>query len=240
MIGFEIGCSRPFRVRTETVGSAVARRRPWRLLLATDLHLTRRRRHLAERLASTAAELAPDVVVFGGDLVDRRGGLAVLARLVESLTAVTRVIAIPGNHDRWCGVDAVRDAVVTNGGDWLPAAPVELADATRSPVRFDAVVTARADSGVTRVLVAHHPVAVQAAAQAGYTAVLAGHLHGGQCVLWRRGERMYPGAWLSRWNGERFRVAGTTMLVSNGLADTLPIRFRCPREVVLCHLHAGA
>jgi predicted MPP superfamily phosphohydrolase len=38
------------------------------------------------------------------------------------------------------------------------------------------------------------------------------------------------------WTGLRFELGGTTLLVSRGAADTLPARFRCPREVLLCEL----
>jgi predicted MPP superfamily phosphohydrolase len=66
--------------------------------------------------------------------------------------------------------------------------------------------------------------------------VLAGHLHGGQCVLATFKDKLYPAAWLHRWHGLRFHGEGSLMLVSRGLADTLPVRFNCPREVLLCEL----
>ena len=31
-------------------------------------------------------------------------------------------------------------------------------------------------------------------------------------------------------------IAGAVMLVSRGVADTLPFRFNCPREVLLCEM----
>jgi predicted MPP superfamily phosphohydrolase len=86
-------------------------------------------------------------------------------------------------------------------------------------------------------LVAHHPAhAAASAVEFGDDIAFAGHLHGGQCVWWQRGQRLYPGAWFSRWTGLRFELGATTLLVSRGVADTLPVRFRCPREVLLCEL----
>src|SRR5262249_7134221 len=87
-----------------------------------------------------------------------------------------------------------------------------------------------------RVLCAHDPSLFPHAAAAGYPLVLAGHLHGGQCVLATRNDRLYPPAWVHRWHGLRFRAGDSQMLVSRGLADTLPVRFNCPREVLLCDL----
>ncbi|HYC78851.1 MAG TPA: hypothetical protein VEI02_14595, partial [Planctomycetota bacterium] len=68
----------------------------------------------------------------------------------------------------------------------------------------------------------------------------AGHLHGGQCVFFRRGARLYPGAWFNRWTGLRFDVGATKLFVSLGLGDTLPLRWNCPREVVTLDLTAAA
>jgi predicted MPP superfamily phosphohydrolase len=76
-----------------------------------------------------------------------------------------------------------------------------------------------------------------AARATGFDVVLAGHLHGGQLVLFESGGRLYPYAWIDRWNGLRFDLPGTTLVVSRGVADALPLRVRCPREVVLCELY---
>jgi predicted MPP superfamily phosphohydrolase len=88
--------------------------------------------------------------------------------------------------------------------------------------------------GPYSILCAHDPVIFPHAAACGYDLVLAGHLHGGQCVLGHYNGRMYPAGWFFTWNGDRFTRNSTTMLVSKGLNDTLPIRWNCPREVILC------
>ena len=85
-----------------------------------------------------------------------------------------------------------------------------------------------------RLLCTHHPGDFPAAAAAGYGLVLAGHLHGGQCVLATRQGRLYPAAWIYRWHGLRFAEWEAVLLVSRGAGDTLPVRFNCPREVILC------
>ncbi len=82
----------------------------------------------------------------------------------------------------------------------------------------------------------HAPAIFPQAAQAGYRLVLAGHLHGGQCVLATRHGRQYPAAWFHRWHGLRFHQDEATLLVSRGMADTFPFRFNCPREVLLCEI----
>jgi len=57
-----------------------------------------------------------------------------------------------------------------------------------------------------------------------------------QCVLATRRGRLYPGAWFARWTGLRFSAGDSTMLVSRGAADTLPLRWNCPREVIACEI----
>jgi predicted MPP superfamily phosphohydrolase len=121
----------------------------------------------------------------------------------------------------------LRAAVECAGGHWLPARPLA------APVAIDGECRDRPGAGA-RVLCAHFPSVFPAAAAAGYCLVLAGHLHGGQCVLATYRGRQFPAAWFHRWHGLRFAVGGTTMLVSRGVADTLPLRFNCPREVLVC------
>jgi hypothetical protein len=55
-------------------------------------------------------------------------------------------------------------------------------------------------------------------------------------VLAERNGMLYPGAWFFRWNGLQFLERSCMMLVSRGMADTLPLRWNCPREVLLCEL----
>jgi predicted MPP superfamily phosphohydrolase len=241
--GFELGCRGPLLVRRERVaaGARGARTgRPWRLFYASDLHFTARRRSLAAHLVAAAEDERPDAVLLGGDLIDRRTGLELLAATVRQLTTLAPVLAVPGNHDAWLGLAAVRAAVRAAGGQWLPDADAALHRPGNAPLHLHARVERREAGEAARVLVAHSPEVITAAAAAGYDLVLAGHLHGGQCVLWRRGPRLYPGAWFSRWTGLRFTVGGTTLLVSRGAADTLPVRFRCPREVLSCTLGVAA
>ena len=231
--GFELGCRAPLLVRRERVGTAAA---AWQLLYASDLHLTKARAFLVEQLAAVAKAHRPDVVLLGGDLVDRQNGLPVLTEAVRALAGAAPVLVVAGNHDAWCGLDRVRDAIVAGGGQWLADRDVVMSRAGRRDLQLHAVAHASDPREALRVLVGHHPAIGERAAAHRYDVALAGHLHGGQCVWWERRGLLYPGAWLSRWNGLRFQLGTTTLLVSRGVADTLPVRFRCPREVVLCEL----
>jgi predicted MPP superfamily phosphohydrolase len=225
---FEFGASGALHIRQETVRLGLAW--PVRLLYASDLHLGRWwTQCVPEQLLDAARQASPDVILLGGDLADRPRALADLHRLVRSLLRVAPVHAVPGNHDVQAGLRDVQAAVESAGGGWLPAHPAN------HPLHIDGTI----DGAITnrpRLLCAHYPGVFPAALAAGYRLVLAGHLHGGQCVLATRRNKLYPAAWFDRWHGLRFRDGAGTMLVSRGVADTLPLRFNCPREVILCEI----
>ena len=90
--------------------------------------------------------------------------------------------------------------------------------------------------GHVRVLCAHDPRIWKTSRHAGYDLVLAGHLHGCQTGRLRvsrpvvSGRVLYPYCFLNDHRGS------ARLVVSRGVSDLLPIRWRCPREVVLCHV----
>ena len=71
---------------------------------------------------------------------------------------------------------------------------------------------------------------------AGYDLVLAGHLHGCQWVACEYRARLFPGALLYPYCFLNDRCGSTRLVVSRGVSDLVPIRWQCPREVVLCHV----
>lgn len=229
--GLEFGAFRLPGIRRERIDWHLPQ--PIRLLYASDLHLghgwTRR---VPEHLLALARQIRPDLILLGGDLVDGAEALETLSFLLAELIDVAPVHAIAGNHDQRAGLAAVRDAVRKVGAHWLLDHPIE------HPLRIEATL-ARSDlssSRRVRILCAHAPAVFPAAVAAGYRLVLAGHLHGGQCVLATHRGKQYPAAWFHRWHGLRFRQGDAEMLVSRGMADTFPVRFNCPREVLLCEI----
>lgn len=220
----EVGARRPLLVRRESVANIGARKR---LLFASDLHLRKNGpRHIVDGLLEIASRECPDLVLLGGDLVDWTSGLEALQSLVRRLSSVAALCAVAGNHDRWIGVDRVRAAVAVGGGHWLEDAPWFLTpDCAIYGSREQPV-----QSASYHLLCTHYPVA----SARPFDLTLSGHFHGGQFVLYQRHGRLYPGAFLYRWNGLRFEDKdGRTLLISRGVQDTLPLRWNCPREVLI-------
>jgi len=222
----EVGARRPLLVRRESVAHIDVRKR---VLFASDLHLRRHGpRHIVDGLLEIASKECPDLVLLGGDLVDWTSGLEALQSLVYGLSRVGTVAAVAGNHDRWIGVTRVRAAVLAGGGRWLEDAPWFLTS--------DCVVYGSCEQPVQvasrHLLCIHHPGT--SALGRHFDLTLSGHLHGGQFVFYQRRGRFYPGAFLYRWNGLRFDDQnGKTLLISRGVQDTLPLRWNCPREVLI-------
>jgi predicted MPP superfamily phosphohydrolase len=224
--GLEFGSFRPLLVRREAVHLGLAR--PLSVLYASDLHLghwwTRR---VSEQLLRAAQEARPDLILLGGDLADNAEALSLLGACVRALGELAPVHAVPGNHDRRAGITKVRATVFAAGGHWLPDRPLDHGlriEGTLDPTPSDC----------PRLLCAHYPSDFPAARAAGYRVVLAGHLHGGQCVFATRQGRLYPAAWVHGWHGLRFAEDASVMFVSRGAGDTFPFRINCPREVILC------
>lgn len=87
----------------------------------------------------------------------------------------------------------------------------------------------------TRIVLAHHPHAFDAAAQSGAALTLAGHTHGGQLMLTKNlgaGPMMYR-----YWSG-LYRKGNSHLVVSNGAGNWLPLRINAPAEIVHITLRA--
>ena len=202
-----------------------------KLLYISDIHLRpgNQSRLIAE-LWEAYRKTSPDIVLLGGDHVDHPSSLEPLTELLSQFTDQSLVGAVYGNHDVLLGRERVKEAVTRAGAHWLPDAPViwqglQLLGSAEQYV-----------AGRPAVLCSHYPTDFPDAIKAGIEAVFAGHLHGWQIVLGQWGEYLYPGAWLSRWNGLRFERESSVMLVSRGVTDLFPLRWNCPREVILASL----
>jgi hypothetical protein len=225
-------------VREESLPWFSARQDPYRILYASDLHLTVGNAwKLTSQLAQAAYEAKPHLVLLGGDLVDQVQALPGLTECVRALSAFAPLASVGGNHDGALGMAKVCKAVEKGGGLWLGRESYSFQVGDKK-VRVDGFLkpteeraSARADA---RILCSHFPDPFPRAARRGYRLVLAGHLHGCQFVFWRRQGKLYPGAWFYRWNGLRFQDGHCSLVMSRGVSDSFPLRWDCPREVLLC------
>ena len=227
----QIGLTQTLHVRDERLSTLSD---AYRLLYVSDIHLRNGRSDmLCRQVLDAAAHCHPDVVLLGGDLADRPSELDKLTSLVAGLSAFSPVLAIGGNHDRSIGMDNVREAVLHGGGQWIHDTVARMTHRGRVIAVAGPETTPPTDGDV-RVLCAHDPRVWKTSRHAGYDLVLAGHLHGCQLVACEYRDRLFPGAIFYPYCFLSHQRGSTRLVVSRGVSDLLPIRWRCPREVVLC------
>jgi predicted MPP superfamily phosphohydrolase len=230
---FEVGLTRALFVREERLST---RADACRLLYVSDIHLRSGRSDLLSRhIVAAAARSRPDVVLLGGDLVDSSSTLSQLSELVRRLRELAPVLAIGGNHDQRVGFGRVRSVVEEGGGEWIHDRTVRVTHRERviAVSGPDAAGPLAAD---VQILCAHNPRIWKTCRNGGYDLVLAGHLHGCQIVVCEYRDRLFPGALFYPYCFLSHQRGSTRLVVSRGVSDLLPVRWRCPREVVLCHV----
>ena len=234
----ELGQRGPLFIRYETLSVKVSM--PVRLLLITDIHARQwNGERLLDLIDEAIAMTQPNLIILGGDLADSAVGLLSLALLIRQWTKTAPVLAIPGNHDVWLGMERVKSTVVDAEAHWLPDAPyLHQRDGRDVLWVADVKQWGTPAAGISSVAVLHDPADYPKAKKHNASIVVAGHLHGCQVVFAEREGRLLPGAWFYRWNVLRHHDENGTLIVSRGCADTLPLRWNCPREVVVMDLVA--
>jgi len=219
----EVCWSRPPQIRP--ISARLGLEKPFRAVYLSDLHCAPWSNPMLRQLEPLIHSLAPQAILLGGDLIDLPWGYSNLTEWVQRLLPHFPVLAVPGNHDRWAGLARLRRSLP--GVHWLDQQPYLF----RGGPRFCGC--SRQESSASSILVGHEPTAVRLASRRGFPLMLAGHLHGCQWIAFQRQGLDYPGAWFFAYHGGHFQVGPTSLYVSRGVSDTLPVRINCPRDVLL-------
>jgi predicted MPP superfamily phosphohydrolase len=226
----------------------------FRAVFLSDLHLGS---FLTEadmvRLLEMASARDPDVVLFGGDLVHTRPReIEAWRRPLAGLRAPHGVFAVPGNHERFRGIDVEvwrrrmgefgvevlmnRGVRLSRDGASLWLAGVD--DLTEGAPDLDRALLGRR-AGEPTLLLSHHPDLFPHAAAADVDLTLSGHTHGGQIA---------PFGWMPVRHSELgfhqglFERDGSSLYVGRGIgAVILPLRIGSRPEVpvVGCRVRPG-
>lgn len=217
-----------------------------RLAQVSDLHL-RSMGRLETQLLTALHDARADLILFTGDMIDRRLDLWRLETFLRECPTSPRRYAILGNWEHWSGVptEALGRLYDRHGVELLVNSSVEVAVAgTRVRVtglddlrggRPDAYAALEAGAPAPNHLVlAHCPLSrdsVTLPAEHPADLVLAGHTHGGQVAVLGRplvlpeGSGRYVAGW--------YRDDGPPMYVSRGIGTSLlPLRLGTPPELV--------
>ncbi len=204
-----------------------------------------------ERYVEAANSLAPDLVLFSGDLVTSgtdfiEEGAVTLGQLKARLG----VYACLGDHDIWSDADQVIESLRRNGirtahtehvllevdGEDLDLSVLTNAYSDRPDL--GAFMSEKPDAAVS-ILLTHQPTedVVERADQRGYDLTVAGHTHGGQIVVGYFGWTLTPVRTETQFLTGFYRSGRMLLSVNNGLGLTLaPFRYGAPAEVTLIEL----
>jgi predicted MPP superfamily phosphohydrolase len=225
------------------------------LVQVSDLHVSSllhgpRVRAVVEKINA----LAPDLVVFTGDLVD-----GFPARRAESMEALRHlrarygVFACTGNHEYYSDYRAwmrtlprlglnmlLNEHVILNvNGEKLLIAGVTDVAAERYalPLPDVAAALAGAPASGLRILLEHRPIHAAQNAQYGFDLQLSGHTHGGQIWGINRLVAELNQGYLYGW----YQEADMRLYVSSGagLWNGFPLRFGVPSEIVCMKMLAA-
>ncbi len=216
----------------------------------SDMHVGRfTKGKVLEETVRIVNEMRADLVLLTGDLIndalaDLDTGLN-LARRMESRLGLA---IIEGNHDLIENPQEFESRVKASGIPFLldesmiidvHGIPVQLLGLSWTRVHGEGRDAAIASS-VRRlleqriadafpILLAHHPHAFDAAADAELPLTLSGHTHGGQLML---NERAGFGPAMFRYWSGLYTRGGSKLIVSNGVGNWFPLRLNAPAEIV--------
>lgn len=201
-----------------------------KILFLSDLHFRNSSTELSNNIFYYCKHKSPDFILLGGDYVESKSGLIVFEELIKRLSPLGKVIVIPGNHDYFFGIDKLKSIVEKSECVWLEKSYL-LTSIKNVSIQIDGNFQSNNLKGAVNILCIHNPSQFKTI-DTNYDVAFAGHLHGGQIVLWKHDDLLYPGAFFYEWNGLRFIKNGVPIYISKGLGDTIPIRYNCAREII--------
>ena len=216
----------------------------------SDMHLGRfTSGRVLREMVRVVNEFRADLVLLTGDLIN--DALATLDEgidLVRALDPRLGLYLIEGNHDlienaseferrvKASGIPFLLDESAIASVHGVPVQLLGLSWTRRNGANHDEAISRSVRTllqqrrpDVFPILLAHHPHAFDAAAEAGMPLTLSGHTHGGQLML---NEQLGFGPALFRyWSGVYTR-GQSKLIVSNGVGNWFPVRANAPAELI--------
>ena len=206
-----------------------------------------------EVLVSLTKEIAPDIIVVTGDLIDsNHTDIDVVMEYISQAVLIAPVYFVTGNHEMWSeeyttlAADLVKYGVVIldnkniiltkNGGE---ISLLGLSDGDVISKESETVFDSAGNKFC--ILLSHRPELLKEYAQKGVDLVFAGHAHGGQFRIPYLGGLFAPTQGLfPKYTSGVYTEADTTMVVSRGLGNSvIPVRVFNRPELVVVTLREG-
>ena len=216
----------------------------------SDIHVGRfTKGEVLQKTVRLVNEMRADLVLLTGDLInDALADLDTGLEIARAMEARFGVAIIEGNHDLIENPLEFETRVRASGIPFLlnesmlvdvRGFPIQLLGARWPRVHGDgrdAAIGADVKNLLEQrtadafpILLAHHPHAFDAAADAQLPLTLSGHTHGGQLML---NEQLGFGPALFRYWSGLYERGVSKLIVSNGVGNWFPLRVNAPAEIV--------
>lgn len=209
-----------------------------RVVHLSDLHLWFSDRKL-QAIERVVAAWRPHVLAVTGDFADTPIGQCLAVHWMRRMAEIRPLCWVAGNHDRWWGPGFLEGLAALPRAHAVDRHDAWIAGQGGRRFRFTSLDRMHQPGGCAAaptVVLLHDPDTIRATEFEGACnrVLLAGHLHGGQIVLWRdrRGRPQPVGSFYDRIQ-DRSAIHGVPLIVSRGLGETLPVRIGAPREIVI-------
>lgn len=209
-----------------------------RIVHLSDLH-AEGPTHVLRSLAARVNALGPDVVIFTGDTINGRIGIATARQVLADLRAPLGRYAVRGNHDvwYWSDIDLFGGGVATELlGEPRTVGPIRLCG---HPYAAQPDVSGcTSDGDAFRVFAYHTPDLIEDLAPVGIDLYLAGHTHGGQVRIPFYGALITHSKFDKKYEMGRYQVEGTTLYVNRGIGSEpgAPVRLLAVPEIAVIDL----
>jgi uncharacterized protein len=178
----------------------------------------------------------PEFVLFTGDYFDFPKGARLFRDFLSEISIDFKVIFTRGNHDRMYGkkisglLDNIPNCFCV---DDVCYSHTSAKGFTYNFYSWDSREHVRFNKNQKNIVLIHNPERLNENELEHINLILAGHLHGGQFVFFKTSRNsFFPGNMLYKYCTDKRQINDTTLIVSRGVGDTLPLRFNCPREIV--------
>lgn len=178
----------------------------------------------------------PELIVLTGDYYDLPQGAESFRQFLIEISLTNRVLFIRGNHDGLFGKGVSNLLLNIPRVEYLESSVFHYITKKSNRLNITAWENREQLSSKSRaknILLIHNPEDLVEKELEGIDVVFAGHLHGCQFIFFKfKNGTYFPGNLYYKHCADRKMIGETTLIVSRGLGDTLPLRWNCPKEVV--------
>lgn len=192
---------------------------------------------ILEKLKAIIFKNDPELLVFTGDYFDIPRGAYLFRDFLREVSASYTVVFIRGNHDFIYG-SRIADLLMNIPNCYCVEGDLYTFTSRKgyayNITSWQQRHQLKNHTAERNIVLIHNPEKLKENEMDGIDLILAGHLHGGQFILFKTDKNAhFPGSLLYRYCTDRKQVNDTTVIISKGVGDTFPFRFNCAKEVIL-------